>query len=56
MTERVEYRVAYRRDGIVQYQDGFPKPDLNWGSYFHNIRPHEVIGWQKRTIGEWGPA
>jgi hypothetical protein len=44
-----EYRVVYRRDGREQFRDGFPKKDINWGGYFHNIKQHEIIRWEERT-------
>lgn len=48
-----EYRVVYVRDGRTQYRDGFRHKDIEWGSYFHDIREHEVIGWEERIIGDW---
>lgn len=51
-----EYRVIYLRNGARQYREGFPKRDINWGSYFHNIRPAEVVGWEERTISDWRPS
>jgi hypothetical protein len=49
----IEYRVVYLRDGRRQYREGFPKKDVNWGGYFHNIREGEVVGWEERTISDW---
>ena len=50
MTTVTEYRVVYLRDGHLLYKDGFPKKDIQWGGYFHNINGYEVVGWEERTI------
>jgi hypothetical protein len=43
------------RNGRKDYVDGFPFKDLNWNSYFHDVKAYEIIGWQVRTISksEW---
>lgn len=50
MSEQVEYRVIYRRNRREDWRGGFPTPDIEWESYFHNIRAHEVVRWERRTI------
>lgn len=52
----VEYRVIYMRNGSRQHRDGFRDKNLNWGAAFHDIRQHEVIGWEKRSISDWTSA
>lgn len=53
----IEWRVWYQRSGVraPQMRDGFPKPDLSWGAYFHNIHHANVIRWESRFQGrgEW---
>lgn len=53
-----EYRVVYNSGRGVEYRGGFPMPDLNWEAYFHDIRPHQVIRWEKRTVttSDWEEA
>lgn len=50
MSTEVEYRVVYQRGGREETRDGFPKMDINWGGYFHSIRAHEIVRWERRTV------
>lgn len=42
-----EYRVVYLRNGREQTLRGFPTCNIRWGDYFHDIRAHEVVRWEK---------
>ncbi len=46
-----EYRAIVRANNgaEVPFHYSFNKPDVNWGGYFHDLRAHQVIRWDKRT-------
>lgn len=56
--KRTEYRVVYKRNGREEWRGGFPKPDIDWASWIHNILPYEVVRWEKRDIvtSDWEPT
>jgi hypothetical protein len=52
-----EYRVTYRRGGAEAQREGFPYPEIHWGSAYHDIQPDEVVQWHKLLdSGEWALA
>lgn len=49
MTE--EYRAIVRGNNgtEIPFHYSFMEPDAHWGGYYHNLRAHEVVRWEKRT-------
>lgn len=52
-----EYRaVTNRTDPPTPFNWSFPKPDVNWGSFIHDLYAYEVLWWESREVNKDGSS